>query len=190
MPDKTELQEVFTVSGIPHHTFVPPNEYTRLLVALKTPGRGIVIEGPSGIGKTTAVMKAIEDADIPRQVIKLSARKAQDVAFVKQLPTMLPLGIVIVDDFHKLPRETKAEIADLMKVLADEGTADSKVIVIGINRAGESLISFADDLTNRLEIIPFEINPDSKVARNKVRAIIRLPGWPLPVPEFDVTDFF
>jgi hypothetical protein len=159
-----ELHEVFTISGIPHHTFVPPNEYTPLLVALKTPGRGIVVEGSSGIGKTTAVMKAIEEADISGPIIKLSARKAPDVAFVKELPTMLPLGIVIVDDFHKLPTETKAEIADLMKVLADESTADSKVIVIGINRAGESLISFADDLANRLEIIPFEINPDSKVA--------------------------
>jgi hypothetical protein len=66
MPDRTELHEVFTVSGIPRHTFVPPNEYTRLLVALKTPGRGIVVEGPSGIGKTTAVVKAIEEAGIPR----------------------------------------------------------------------------------------------------------------------------
>jgi hypothetical protein len=163
IPDRNELHEVFTVSGIPRHTFVAPNEYTRLLVALKTPGRGIVVEGPSGIGKTTAVMKAIEEAGISRPITKLSARKIPDVAFVKELPTMLPLGIVIVDDFHKLPMATKAEIADLMKVLADESTADSKVIVIGINRAGESLISFADDLANRLEIIPFETNSDSKV---------------------------
>jgi hypothetical protein len=44
MANKPELQEVFTVSGIPKYTFVPPVEYTRLLVALKTPGRGIVIE--------------------------------------------------------------------------------------------------------------------------------------------------
>ena len=51
----------------------------------------------------------------------------------------------------------------LMKVLADEGSADSKVIVIGINQAGKALIDFADDLTNRLETIPFEANPDRRV---------------------------
>jgi hypothetical protein len=164
MPNTPELQEVFTVSGIPKYTFVPPVEYTRLLVALKTPGRGIVIEGPSGIGKTTAVIKALEQAGVTENLIKLSARKSDDIAFVKELPEMQPFGVVIIDDFHKLPMATKAAIADLMKVLADEGGAGSKVIVVGINKAGESLISFADDLTNRLEIIPFETNPDAKVA--------------------------
>ncbi len=37
------------------HTFVEPVEYRDLLLNLRTPGRGLVIEGPSGIGKTTAV---------------------------------------------------------------------------------------------------------------------------------------
>lgn len=158
-----ELQDVFTVSGIPTHTFVPPNEYPRLLLALKTPGRGIVVEGPSGIGKTTAVINALEAVGITRKVIRLSGRKRDDIAFVSELPTMLPLGIVIIDDFHKLPSETKANIADLMKVVADEGETTTKIIVVGINKAGESLISFADDLTNRLEIIPFDINSEAKV---------------------------
>ena len=164
MPNKPELQEVFTVSGLPQYTFVPPVEYTRLLVALKTPGRGIVIEGPSGIGKTTAVVKALEQAGITGNVIKLSARKAEDVAFVKELPVMQPFGVVIIDDFHKLPAATKGAIADLMKILADESAVGSKVIVVGINKAGDSLIAFADDLTNRLEVIHFESNPDAKVA--------------------------
>jgi hypothetical protein len=158
-----ELQQVFTLSGIPTYTFVPPKEYLRLLVALKTPGRGIVIEGPSGIGKTTAVTKALDAVGFTGRVTKLSARKRDDVQVIKELPAMQPLGVVIVDDFHKLPAETKQQTADLMKILADEGGADSKVIAVGINKAGESLISFAGDLANRLEIIPFETNPDSKV---------------------------
>ncbi len=163
MSDRPELQQVFTVSGIPTYTFVRPTEFGRLLVALKTPGRGIVIEGPSGIGKTTAVTKALDEVGVTEKVIKLSARKMDDVTFLNELPGMLPFGVVIVDDFHKLPEETKQKVADLMKVLADEGKQDSKVIAVGINNAGESLISFAGDLANRLETIPFEINPDSKV---------------------------
>jgi hypothetical protein len=164
MTNTPELHEVFTISGIPKYTFVKPEEYPRLLMALKTPGRGIVVEGPSGIGKTTAITKAMEAAGITEKVVKLSARKGEDVALIKELPKMQPLGTVLIDDFHKLPDSEKKQIADLMKVLADEGRADSKVIAIGINRAGEALIDFADDLTNRLETIPFESNPDKRVA--------------------------
>ena len=159
-----ELHEVFTISGIPQNTFVKPDEYSRLLMALKTPGRGIVVEGPSGIGKTTAITKALEEVGITENVLKLSARKPADVALIKELTDMQPLGIVLIDDFHKLHDREKKQIADLMKVLADEGDATSKVIAIGINRAGEALIDFADDLTNRLETIPFEANPDARVS--------------------------
>jgi hypothetical protein len=164
MKPKVQLHEVFTISGTPQYTFVKPTEYARLLQALKTPGRGIVVEGPSGIGKTTSINKAIIEAGIDKKIIKLSARKKDDVQFIQELPGMQPLGIVIIDDFHKLPDDQKALIADLMKVLADEGEEESKVIAIGINRAGEALIHFAEDLTNRLETIPFESNPDSEVA--------------------------
>lgn len=42
------IEDVFKLSGIPTYTFVRPLEYEKLLVALRTPGRGLVIEGPSG----------------------------------------------------------------------------------------------------------------------------------------------
>jgi hypothetical protein len=50
-----------------------------------------------------------------------------------------------------------------MKTLADEEVETVKLIILGINRAGENLISFANDLVNRIDIIPFEANPDEKV---------------------------
>ena len=154
MCNKPELYEVFTISGIPKFTFVKPKEYTRLLMALKTPGRGIVVEGPSGIGKTTAITKAIEEVAGGGKVLKMSARVSGVVEIIRQLSEMQPLGTVVIDDFHKLADSEKRLIADLMKVLADEADAESKIIVIGINRAGEALIDFADDLTNRLETNP------------------------------------
>jgi len=55
------LEEVFKLSGVPTYTFVRPVEYDQLRIALRTPGRGLVIEGPSGIGKTTAVRSALRD---------------------------------------------------------------------------------------------------------------------------------
>ena len=158
-----QLQDVFVLSGVPQHTFVKPVEYTRLLVALRTPGRSIVIEGPSGIGKTTAVMKAIVEAGVAGHVVSLSARKREDVAFIRELPRQLPIGTVLIDDFHRLDNDSKREIADLMKTLADESDAHSKLIVLGITNAGQSLILFGKDLANRVEVIPFEANPEQKI---------------------------
>jgi hypothetical protein len=159
-----ELQEVFVLSGVPKYTFVEPVEYARLLVALKTAGRSIVVEGPSGIGKTTAVMKAIVDADLAKYVLSLSARKVEDVQLIRELPSQIPLGTVILDDFHRLDDDLKRSIANLMKTLADEGSTHSKLVLIGIPNAGQSLISFGKDLANRIEVIPFEANPEHKVS--------------------------
>lgn len=158
-----QLQDIFVLSGVPQYTFVQPTEYTRLLVALRTAGRSIVIEGPSGIGKTTATMKAIAEANLAGRVINLSARKREDVEFIHDLPKQLPIGTVLIDDFHRLDDDIKKEVADLMKTLADEGAAHSKLIVLGITNAGQSLILFGKDLANRIEVIPFEANPEHKI---------------------------
>ncbi|MBS1187590.1 MAG: ATPase [Burkholderiaceae bacterium] len=158
-----ELQDVFVLSGIPTITFVQPIEYTRLLVALKTNGRGIVVEGPSGIGKTTAVINSIKDAGLSERVLVLSARKQDEVELIKELPKQIPFGIVVIDDFHRLEVDVKMQIADVMKALADEGASHSKIIILGITNAGQTLISFGKDLANRIEVIPFEANPEYKI---------------------------
>lgn len=157
------LEEVYKTSGIPTHTFVRPLEYTTLIVALRTLGRGVVVEGPSGIGKTTAVTRAIEELGLKDQVTVLSARRKGDFDLIRALPTIPSFGMVLIDDFHRLSDSIRAEIADLMKLLADEETQDRKVVVIGINKAGESLVKFAHDLNNRLEIVSLETNVDEKV---------------------------
>lgn len=158
-----QLQDVFVLSGVPTHTFVKPVEYTKLLVSLRTHGRGVVVEGPSGIGKTTAVVNAIKEASIHDKVILLSARKPDDLLLINELPKQRPFGIVIIDDFQRLQEAVKKQIADLMKVLADESASDSKLVLLGITNAGQSLVSFGRDLTNRIEVIQFESNPDEKI---------------------------
>jgi len=157
------LEQVFKIGGVPTYTFVEPEEYPDLLLSLRTPGRGAVIEGPSGIGKTTAVEKALQALGMTGGVTKLSSRRPQDVEYIEALPGLGGVGVVIVDDFHKLPDRTRAALADYMKTLADEESEKTKIIVVGINKAGENLIGFAHDLVNRLDVIPFESNPDDKV---------------------------
>ncbi len=77
------LEDVFCDSGVPQYTFVEPSEYTKTKVALRTPGRGVVVEGPSGIGKTTCIKKILEEINL--KATCLSARKKEDIESIKLL---------------------------------------------------------------------------------------------------------
>jgi hypothetical protein len=70
---------------------------------------------------------------------------------------------VVIDDFHVHDNDTRGQFADLLKRLADTESERSKLIIVGINRAGDSLIDHAPDLANRLDTIRFEVEPDHKV---------------------------
>lgn len=123
----------------------------------------MVIEGPSGIGKTTTITKAISELGAGQNFLTLSARKKSDVELINQLPEMTDIGPVIVDDFHRLPDETKARLSDFMKVLADAQDPNSKLILIGINKAGQQLVKFAHDLGLRIDIFRLESNSEEKI---------------------------
>lgn len=157
------LEDVFKVSGIPTHTFVQPNKYPELLLNLRTPGRCLVVEGPSGIGKTTAVEKALTQLDVGGAATKLSARRPADLEYIELLPEVQQAGTVLVDDYHRLPTDVKSALADYLKVLADAEDTSTKIIVVGINQAGDSLIEFAPDLVNRIDVVRFEAEPDEKI---------------------------
>jgi hypothetical protein len=158
-----KLEEVFKLSGFPQHTFVKPLEYEKLLVSLRTPGRGLIIEGPSGIGKTTSVTKALDELGSAYRATKLNARKQDDRKIIVALPEMRDNGIVIIDDFHRLDEHTRELIADYMKTLADEENPYNKIVLVGINRTGQSLVRFGNDLGSRIDVIRFESNPENRL---------------------------
>lgn len=162
MPDP-KVEDVFKLSGVPTFTFVKPLEYEKLYVALRTPGRGVVIEGPSGIGKTTTVSRVLSELGTQGSTLTLSARKPDDAEFVKALPTLKSSGTVQIDDFHRLDESTQRQIADYLKTLADEERTDTKLILIGINKTGDTLVQFAADLNTRIDTIRFEKNPEDRV---------------------------
>lgn len=153
------LEEVFRLSGVPTITFVQPERYDEIKVSVRTPGRCLVIEGPSGIGKTTTITKVLTDLGIADNVTSLSARRPADVTLIDALPDMGDVGTVIVDDFHRLGDATKAKLSDFMKVLADASDESSKLILIGINKAGHQLVKFAHDLGLRIDVFRLEANP-------------------------------
>lgn len=159
-----KLEEVFKRSGIPTYTFVEPLEYKSLLVSVRTPGRGTIVEGPSGIGKTTSVLRIVESLGEDITPTILSGRNPDDFDLISELPEMGDIGLVIIDDFHRLPEEVKYKLADYIKLLADKEDPKNKIVIIGINKAGQSLIKYASDLTGRIDTITFEANPIEKIS--------------------------
>jgi hypothetical protein len=157
------VEEVFKVSGVPTHTFVEPKDFNQLVVALRSPGRGVVVEGPSGIGKSTAVERALGVLKLGGKITKLSARVPADVDYIALLPEITSFGVVVVDDFHRLPDQLREALADLLKSLADSEAAHSKLVIIGINDAGKSLVRFAPDLANRIDVIKMETESSDRI---------------------------
>ncbi len=122
-----------------------------------------MIEGPSGIGKSTAVLTTLRSLGLEGQIPILSSRDPSDLEIISELPNWTDFGTVVIDDFHRLPVDEQNRLADLLKILADTDSRTSKLVVIGINQAGVNLINFAPDLTNRIDRIRFESEPDSKI---------------------------
>jgi hypothetical protein len=156
------LGEVFKFSGVPGLTFVEPRDFQAFRMALRQPGLGIVLEGPSGIGKTTILKHAVEqDVDRLGAVRVLSARRAADIAQIEQLPNG-HTGLVAVDDFHRLPGPLQDEIADYLKLLADDDAA-AKLVVVGIPGTAQNLVTLGADLATRIQVFRPERAADSLV---------------------------
>jgi hypothetical protein len=96
------LEEVFVTEGIPQFTFVPPPNFNDILLDIRKPGKPVIIEGQSGTGKTTCIIKAIEKLGDGVEITKLKARKAEDVSQIMKLVAEQPQGRFMIDDFHRL----------------------------------------------------------------------------------------
>jgi hypothetical protein len=81
------------------------------------------------------------------------------------LADMKDAGLTVIDDFHRLDTNVQHVIADHLKLLADEERSDTKLIIIGINRVGDPLVTLAPDLNNRIDTIRLEANPDNLILK-------------------------
>lgn len=148
------VEEVFKTEGIPAHTLVKAPNFNELLVDIRTLGKPVIVEGQSGTGKTTTV-RTIIDALLPNDgFLYLSARKAKDMKLILDIAEGKAAGHYVVDDFHRLADDVQAQIANIVKVAAedyDEGV-HPKIVIIGINKVGSELIHLVHDIAKRCGI--------------------------------------
>jgi len=187
--DPIRVSDIYVTAGFPEHTFVPPNAYARLVNSLGQRAGGVVVEGPSGIGKSVAVAHALGEIGgaLAKRAKTLSSRDQLDITEIEHVASNHPPGLWIIEDFHHLPHATRERLADAIKHLADQRDAECKLVLVGINNAGQSLLVGSSDLLTRITVIEFERNPDESIERmiglGEQWLNIRVPDHPRIVSE-------
>lgn len=150
---KLLLEEVFVTEGIPQYTFVKPPNYNEILLDIRRKGKPVIIEGQSGTGKTTTAKRIINQLSADIDINYLTARQATDVEKIIAITENKSSGYYIIDDFHRLSSNLQESLANIAKTAAE--TQDEnlpKLIIIGINQVGSSLISMVHDIAKRCGI--------------------------------------
>ena len=161
MADKKQLKDVFKTVGLPPYTYVKPAYYGEVRADISQPGKHLLIEGPSGIGKTCVAFKVFEELGWAKdeRFSYVSCRDADGEDRINAFFEAAGKGavpapsVIVIDDFHLLTVGNRAEIGSSLKRMSDrafEHVAPPKAILIGIPTTGVSLLSEAYDLGPRL----------------------------------------
>lgn len=151
---------VFRTTSMPTHTLVETPQLHDLRYEMAVPGRLLVVEGPSGIGKTVAAKNACAwitaHGHRPWETTYLNVKEPSDVSRIDALlqqPTAALRGFTIIDDFHDLDAEHKRRLGNHAKALADRDGQEAKLVFVGIPRVRESLARDVPDLGSRMTTV-------------------------------------
>lgn len=155
-----QTSDVFRTTRMPTHTLVETQQLEELRHEMTVPGRLLVVEGPSGIGKTVAVKHAVDwvttNGHRRWDATYLNVKDPSDVVQLDELlqrPTTGLRGYTIIDDFHDLDADRKRRLGRHAKVLADRDGQEAKLIFVGIPRVHESIMHEVPDLGARMTTV-------------------------------------
>lgn len=177
MAENKKLSEVFKTVGLPPYTYVKPKYFGEVRADVQQPGKHLLVEGPSGIGKTCVVFKVFEELGWQKDsdYTYISARDPEPETALKAFFDTCQRGerpspsVMVVDDFHLLPAELRNGFGAMLKRLSDRAFEEAnppKVILIGIPTTGNALLADAFDLGPRIGSYRFTSATDGEI--NKV----------------------
>ena len=158
---KRRLKEVFQTVGLPKYTYIKPRHFGEIRSDIEQSGKHLLIEGPSGIGKSCVAYKVFEELswESGRNYAAKSCREGDAFRYINEFLDKAMQGdtglvrVLLADDFHILTESERSEIGSRLKMLSDrtfEQAETSKLILVGIPAAGASLLSNSKDLGPRL----------------------------------------
>ena len=114
-------------------------------------------------GQASFVVKQIlRELNTDSSMTYWTMREGRDRLMVEDFAEKPRAGVFIIDDFHRLEERFQQRIANLVKAAAESEEPERfpKVIVVGINKVGSTLIQQVHDIGKRLGI--HRIKPGSK----------------------------
>lgn len=166
-----QVSDVYTTVGFPEVTFVVPTAIPQLMHELRVRARVLIVEGPSGIGKSVATEYALKQ-------LRSSGKQAWPQRWLRakkretDLPEILDLprcrvedigGHLVIDDFQMLTPEDRVRVGDFAKAFADSCRHDAKITLIGINRTRASLVDSVPDLGTRAVAVQLGRESNDKI---------------------------
>lgn len=158
-----EISRIFKTAGIPELNYEEPNEFESFKIELQTLGKGLAVEGPSGIGKTSTMRRVFSSIQPALHTEWISAISDDAYERIDKSLNQEFNGYLIIDDFHHLSNEYKDRIARAIKLQSEQDNPKSKIIVIGVNRVRHMLMDGFPELTGRVGIISMSKQPDEKI---------------------------
>lgn len=148
------VEQVFRTEGVPEYTFVRPPNFNDILIDVRTEGKPVIVEGQSGTGKSTVTKKILREV-FPSELYEyLTPRQQGDLKRIEELSENPGPGLVIIDDFHRLTMSVQIRFGNIVKLAAESADPSQfpKLVIIGINQVGSSLINLVHDLGKRIGI--------------------------------------
>src|SRR4051812_27771065 len=110
MNAKRKLAEVFKTVGLPPYTYIKPTYFGEVRSDIEQAGKHILIEGPSGIGKSCVIFKIFEELNwLDSTTYCYVSGRDQDAkntidAFLRQAVRggVVNPPTLVIDDFHIL----------------------------------------------------------------------------------------
>jgi Cdc6-like AAA superfamily ATPase len=117
MAEKKKLEDVFKTVGLPPYTYIKPAYYGEVRADISQPGKHLLIEGPSGIGKTCVAFKVFEELGWAKddKFSYVSCRDGDGTDRINGFFAVAAKGkipnpsVIVIDDFHLLPVETRRD---------------------------------------------------------------------------------
>jgi hypothetical protein len=160
------INEIFRIDGPPAFTFVEPPQFAEIRLALRTMGTGLIVEGPSKAGKSTAIRKVMDDLSVPLgdQIWWHGHRMPPLAEFGRMLDRLVGASHdtwLFIEDVHRIANgRYRRELGSAMKVLADQSVRHAKITLIGNNPGGHSLLRWMPDLVGRVRVIRVDVTRD------------------------------